>query len=202
MCLLGGVLQSVSARSTTTRHDAVQRGVNHNICHHIHLLVGKVRRYFQQQWAVLVLSATELEEWLQYSHHLLLLAGHIGLACGVEADVYGEVINILIQRAEQSQIIPRSILWLGCGVLGNVAADDYLAVVLLDVLNHALHAVAVDVGAVQYGVVFLELVYCRRCVVVLGSGCDCSNLNKAEAHSIHSVNECAVGVVASSQTYG
>ena len=139
---------------------------------------------------------------MQYSHHLLLLAGHIGLACGVEADVYRKVINILIQRAEQSQIIPRSILWLGCGILGDVAADDYLAVVLLDVLNHTLHAIAVDVGAVQYGVIFLELVYCGRCVVVLWSGRDCSNLNKAEAHSIHSVNECSVGVVAGSQTYG
>ena len=138
--LLGRVFQTVASRRARYGHDAVQRRFKHNVGHHINLLVTHIGRYFQQYGAILILTSAELKQWLQDSHNLCLVGGDITLCCRVATDIYREVINILIQRTEQSQIISRSLVVGRCESLDNIAAHHHTASVAFDILDDLLHA--------------------------------------------------------------
>ena len=56
------VIQTVTSRRATTSHNAVERRVEHNVGHHVYLLVRKVGRNLQEYGPVLILSAAELND--------------------------------------------------------------------------------------------------------------------------------------------
>ena len=106
------------------RHDAVERRFEQNVADFVDHGVRHVGRYLEHDRTVLVLSPAEVEQRVENPQDMCARMGRAFAARVVAADVHGEVICVLVEVAEEFEIVGRGVFGGGRSVAADVAADD------------------------------------------------------------------------------
>ena len=134
-------------------------------------------------------------EWI-----IEILVAILLLVCGVVTHIYGEVVDVLVEVAEYTQIVRRSILRRSYGVFADVATENYALVALADALYNCLQTLRCEADTVDYSLVCREFENARFRVALLWAWSYCSNLYKAKTESRQWSINLAIAVVARCNT--
>lgn len=109
-------------------HDPVERRFEQHVGDLVDHLVRHVGRDFEHDRPELVLPAPEVEQRVEYLKDMFARVRRAFAAGVVAADVDGEIVRILVEAAEEFEVVRRSVLGGGRGVLADVAAHDHAVV--------------------------------------------------------------------------
>ena len=195
-------LQSLAAVGAVGGDDSVERGFEEDVGHAVDHLVGHVGRNLEHDGPVLVLSAAEVEQGFEDAENLLPGMGRSVAAGVVAADVYGEVVRILVEVAEEFEIV-RGGVFCGCGgIFPDVAADDYAVMGFAQVADRCFESAVCESDAVDDGAVPGESEDAGAGVSRLGLRGDGSDLHESEAHCGQFPKSLAVAVESGCDAHG
>ena len=149
----------------------------------------------------MVLSASKLKERLQDCENALSVARDILRVSSVVAHIYRKVVNVLVEVAEDTQVVGRSLLNRRYGVLADVATENDILVFVAHICQDALQALVGEAHAVENGSILVEREHSWTRVALLWARCHGANLHKAEAQRIKRAEDLSVAVKARSHTY-
>ena len=74
--------------------------------------------------------------------------------CSVVTNIYGKVVEILIEIAEYSQVVYCRLFGWCYGVFADVATENYTLVSLAHIFDYRLEALRCQAYAIEYSVIF------------------------------------------------
>ena len=178
--------------------DAVEGRFEQDVGHAVDHLVGHVGGYFEHDRAVLVLSAAEVEQRFEDPENVFAGVGRSLPAGVVAADVDGEVVRILIEVAEEFQIVGRGVLDGRGGVFPDVAPHDNPLVGAAEVADGGFESPVCDSDAADDRLVLREPEDARAGIPGLRLRRDGSDLDESESHG----GEFAVGFAVAVESGG
>lgn len=107
---LAAGLQPVAEQRSVGGDDAVERCRQQDVADAVDRLVRHVGRDLEHDGPVLVLSAAEVEERIEDPQDTFARVAGAVAAGVVAADVHGEVVGILVEAAEELQVVRRGVL--------------------------------------------------------------------------------------------
>lgn len=151
--------QPLAAGGRVRRHDTVQPVFDQHFDHFVDLFVAQVGRNFQQDRAVVVLSAAKVDQPFEQFFEVFLVLQAREVRYVRAAHVDDEVVDVFVQAAEQAQVVGRGFFVRGQRVFAEVPAQhDRMppvveAVAAVQPVHGARHALVVETHAVDQRVV-------------------------------------------------
>ena len=195
-------VESLAAVSPVGGHDTVERRFEQHVGDLVDHLVRHVGRYFEHDRPELVLPAPEVEQRVEYLENMFARVRRAFAAGVVAADVDGEIVRILVEVAEEFEVVRRSVFGGGRGVLADVAAHDHAVVRAPQVADGGFQPAVRESDAVDDGVVLREAEHPRPRVACLRTGRHGSYLDESESQRGQFTERLAVVVESGRQSDG
>ena len=195
-------MQPFAAVGAVGGHDAVERRFEQDVADFVDDFVRHVGRHFEHDRPVLVLPAAEVEQRIEYLEYVRARMGGTFAAGVVAADVHREIVRILVEVAEEPEVIRGRIFGGRHGVLADVAAHDEPFVRAAQVADRLVQSAVGEPDAVDDGAVFGQPEHARARVACLRARGDGAYLDEPEPERRQFTVGLAVAVEARGQADG
>ena len=195
-------VESSAAVGSVGGHDPVERRFEQHVGDLVDHLVRHVGRDFEHDRPELVLPAPEVEQRVEYLKDMFARVRRAFAAGVVAADVDGEIVRILVEAAEEFEVVRRSVLGGGRGVLADVAAHDHAVVRAPQVADGGFQSAVRQTDAVDDGIVLREAEDPRPRVARLRTGRHGPHLDESESQRGQFAERLAVVVESCGQPDG
>ena len=187
-------VQPLAPLRAVRRNDTVQRRIDQYIGHAIDRLICQIGRNLKHHGPVLVLPAPELEQRFQNVQDIFAVVRQILPAGVVATEVDGEIIHILVEVAEDFQIVRRSLLGRRRGIPTDIASDNQPLVRTAQVLDGLFQSAVGCPYAADDGAVFRQPENAGTRISLLRTGRHGAHLDESESHGPPFAAHLAVGV--------